>query len=111
MDRLWQVLLRSVADEGPISCDDCVVLMDYLSDLLASNYPSKEVLDLAERYLHRCSDCETAVQKALAELAVAQQANRQPLGGRRAEMDGRSRARSRSDGPPSIPRGAPRAAD
>jgi hypothetical protein len=70
MDRLWQVLLRSVSDEAPLSCDDCVVLMDYLSDLLASNYPSKEVLALADRYLQRCPDCQVALQEALAELAI-----------------------------------------
>jgi hypothetical protein len=71
MDRLWQVLLRAVEDEGPLKCEDCLVLMDYLSDLLAGGYPSKEVLALADRYLQRCPDCQTTLQEALAELAIA----------------------------------------
>lgn len=32
MDQLWQVLLRAAEDEGePLSCEDCVVLLDYLA--------------------------------------------------------------------------------
>jgi hypothetical protein len=73
MDRLWQVLLRSVENEGRLSCDDCMVLMDYLSDLLAGGFPTEEVLAVADRYLQRCTDCQTALQDILAELTMAQQ--------------------------------------
>jgi hypothetical protein len=75
MDRLWQILLRSVEDDGPLSCDDCLVLLDYLSDLLASNYPSRELLALADRYLQRCPNCQLVLQQALDELAAL---DRQP---------------------------------
>ena len=71
MDGLWQILLRSVEGDEQLSCDDCLVLMDYLTDLLASDYPSKEVLALADRYLQRCPNCEPELEHALDELAVA----------------------------------------
>jgi hypothetical protein len=73
MDCLWQVLLRSVENKERLSCDDCLVLMDYLSDLLAGGYPTMELLALADRYLQRCPDCQTELQEILAELAMAQQ--------------------------------------
>jgi hypothetical protein len=72
MDRLWQVLLRAVED-GPLSCEDCIVLMDQITDLLASGYPLDDLLSVANRYLQRCPDCQTALQEALTELAMTHQ--------------------------------------
>jgi hypothetical protein len=72
MDHLWQVLLRAADDSGPLSCEDCVVLLDYMADLLTSGYPQKEILALAERYLRRCPDCRTELRAALDDLALLQ---------------------------------------
>ena len=59
MQPLWQVLLRvAQSDDEPLSCDECYVLMDYLSDLLADDINSEQVLSLADRYLARCPNCD-----------------------------------------------------
>jgi hypothetical protein len=59
MQPLWQVLLRvAQSDDEPLSCDECYVLMDYLSDLLADDVNSEQVLSLADRYLARCPNCD-----------------------------------------------------
>ena len=57
---LWQVLVHvAQSDDEPLSCDECFVLVDYLSDLLADGLNSEHVLTLADRYLSRCPNCET----------------------------------------------------
>jgi hypothetical protein len=68
MTGLWQVLLRAVEDDGPLSCDECFVLLDQLSDMLASGYPRQEVLAIADRYLHRCPDCQADLARTIEEL-------------------------------------------
>jgi hypothetical protein len=56
MEQLWQALLHATDDgDEPLTCDDCLMLTDFFSDLLAEGYPKAEVLPLAERYLSRCS--------------------------------------------------------
>lgn len=56
---LWQVLLHvAQSDDELLSCDECFVLMDYLSDLLTDGANSEHVLALADRYLSRCPNCE-----------------------------------------------------
>lgn len=56
---LWQVLVRAAQnDDESLSCDECFVLMDYLSDLLADDIDSEHVLTLADRYLSRCPNCQ-----------------------------------------------------
>jgi hypothetical protein len=53
--QLWQVLLEAKqAEDEPLSCEDCYILMDFFGDLLSGGYPSEEVLPLADRYLRRC---------------------------------------------------------
>lgn len=59
MEKLWQVLARAAGEpEGSLSCDDCVIVMDTLAELLADGLPPKEVLAVAEKYLRRCPDCQ-----------------------------------------------------
>jgi hypothetical protein len=72
MDRLWQVLLRVAAEESEeLSCEDCFILLDYLSDLLAGGFPPREVLPLAQNYLKRCPDCQQEFRQALMEFVLA----------------------------------------
>jgi len=71
MQYLWKVLLQaneSGADH--LSCDDYFVLMDYLSDLLASGYSPQTVLPLAEKYLEHCPNCHDDYVQDLEELLL-----------------------------------------
>lgn len=71
MESLWQVLLHASANQqDPLSCDECFVLMDYLSDLLSNGHPPDQVLPLAEKYLERCPACPEKHQQAMAELVL-----------------------------------------
>ncbi len=71
MEYLWQVLLRAVEPgDTPLSCEECFVLFDYLSDLLASGYDAADVLSLAEPYLRRCPDCHQELQREVADLVL-----------------------------------------
>lgn len=70
VDKLWQVLARAAeTPDAPLTCDDCVVVLDTLADLLADGLPPREVLAVAEKYLQRCPDCHE-YQQALAEFAL-----------------------------------------
>jgi hypothetical protein len=72
MEYLWQVLLHAIEPDRPtLSCEECFVLLDYLSDLLASGYKPKEVLSLAEPYLRRCPSCRQEVQQEMMDLVLA----------------------------------------
>jgi hypothetical protein len=69
MQHLWQVLLQATESRADrLSCDECFLLIDYLSDLLASGYSPRSVLPLAERYLDQCPDCDDEYVKDLEEL-------------------------------------------
>jgi hypothetical protein len=69
VDKLWQVLARAAEKpDAPLTCEDCVVVMDTLADLLSDGLPPEEVLAIAEKYLWRCPDC-LEYQRALAEFA------------------------------------------
>lgn len=70
VDKLWQVLARAAQEpDAPLTCDDCVVVMDTLADLLADGLRPEEVLSVADKYLRRCPDCHE-YQQALAEFAL-----------------------------------------
>lgn len=72
MDKLWQILARAAEEpDAPLACDDCVVVMDTLADLLADGLRPAEVLAVAGKYLWRCPDCQE-YQQALAEFALVQ---------------------------------------
>jgi hypothetical protein len=70
VDKLWQVLARAAEQpDAPMTCDDCVVVMDTLADLLSDGIPPEEVLAVAEKYLWRCPDC-FEYKEALAEFSL-----------------------------------------
>ena len=71
MQHLWKVLLlASEPGADQLSCEDCFVLMDYLSDMLASGYSPRTVLPLAERYLEHCPNCHDEYVHELEELLL-----------------------------------------
>jgi hypothetical protein len=71
MQHLWQVLLHaSETGADPLSCEDCFVLMDYLSDLLAGGYSPRTVLPLAEKYLEHCPNCHDEFIQDMEELLL-----------------------------------------
>ena len=70
VDKVWQVLARAAQDpDAPLTCEDCVVVMDTLADLLTDGLPPEEVLVVADKYLRRCPNCHE-YQQALTELAL-----------------------------------------
>jgi hypothetical protein len=84
MTRLWQALLHAVEEEDdPLSCDECFVMLDYLSDMLASGYPRNQVLAIADKYLRRCPDCHEELVREVEELIPvpmeATSARKQPV--------------------------------
>jgi hypothetical protein len=71
MEDLWKVLLQATANgTSSLSCDECFVLMDHLSDLLAGGYSLQAVLPLAEKYLERCPNCQDEYVQDLQELLL-----------------------------------------
>ena len=71
MQHLWRVLLQATESRADhLSCDDCFVLMDYLSDLLAGGYAPRTVLPLAEKYLEHCPTCHDEYVQDLEELLL-----------------------------------------
>jgi hypothetical protein len=77
MEYLWQVLLHAIEpDPAPLSCEECFVLLDYLSDLLASGYKATEVLSLAEPYLRRCPNCRQELRQDVMDLVQVRSEDR-----------------------------------
>jgi hypothetical protein len=72
MDGLWRVLLRAAVGDESLSCEDCFILMDHLSELLAEGQSPEQVLPLVEKYLPRCSKCERELQQSMADLLLVQ---------------------------------------
>ena len=68
MESLWQILLRATASDQPLSCDDCFVFLDYLSDLLAEGLAPRAILPLAEKVKQRCPSCQEEYQRDMLEL-------------------------------------------
>ena len=68
MESLWQILLRATASEEPLSCDDCFVFLDYLSDLLAEGMDPPTVLPIAQKVVQRCPSCQEEYQHDMVEL-------------------------------------------
>lgn len=75
---LWQVLLRASVEESPLSCEDCYVLIDYLSDLLCEGYSPGVVFPLAEKVLKRCPNCDEEHRKEIHELLLLPAAGLEP---------------------------------
>jgi hypothetical protein len=65
----WQVLLHAaqVEDGEILSCEECVILLDYLSELLAGGVPPDEVRPVAHRHLAHCPACTRELEEALLE--------------------------------------------
>jgi len=68
MESLWQILLRATAREEPLSCDDCFVFLDYLSDLLAEGMDPRAILPIAQKVMQRCPSCQEEYQHDMLEL-------------------------------------------
>jgi hypothetical protein len=75
MRRLWQVLLHMAegAKGESLSCEECFMLLDCVSDLLADGYAVDEVMPLADKYLQRCPQCQQEYLQDLYELIAGQQ--------------------------------------
>jgi len=82
MRRLWQVLLHMAegATGETLSCEECFMLLDCVSDLLADGYAVAEVMPLAGKYLSRCPQCQ---QEYLEELTEFISGRQEPLPGDR----------------------------
>jgi hypothetical protein len=78
MKDLWQVLLHmSEGAKGELlSCEECFMFLDCLSDLLADGYPVKEIMPLAGKYMNRCPECEQEHLHALIEFYTGREAER-----------------------------------
>jgi hypothetical protein len=68
MESLWQILLRTTASDEPLSCDDCFVFMDYLSDLLAEGLDPRAILPIAQKVMQRCPSCQEEYVQDMVEL-------------------------------------------
>ena len=68
MESLWQILLRATASDEPLSCDDCFVFLDYLSDLLAEGMDPRAIMPIAQKALQRCPSCKEEYQHDMIEL-------------------------------------------
>ena len=68
MESLWQISLRATASDQPLSCDDCFVFLDYLSDLLAEGLDPRAILPIAKKVTQRCPSCREEYQHDMGEL-------------------------------------------
>ncbi len=68
MESLWQILLRATASQAPLSCDDCFVVLDYLSDLLAEGLDPRAILSTAQKVMQRCPSCREEYMHDMVEL-------------------------------------------
>ncbi|HSJ52557.1 MAG TPA: hypothetical protein VLC52_02325 [Anaerolineae bacterium] len=71
MESLWQILLRATASKEPLSCDDCFVFLDYLSELLAEGMDPRAILPIAQKVMQRCPSCQEEYQHDMIELLAA----------------------------------------
>jgi hypothetical protein len=68
MESLWQILLRATGSKEPLSCDECFVFLDYLSDLLAEGLDPRTVLPIAQKVMQRCPSCQEEYLHDMVEL-------------------------------------------
>ena len=73
---LWQLLIDTVSSDSiPLTCDECVAVMEYLAELGASGLNEGSLLAAAERHLAACSDCFPDFVQHLEKLELAKESD------------------------------------
>lgn len=65
----WQILLKTqVPTDAPLTCDECIAILDYLADQAAQGADLEIVRQAMQKHLARCPDCHEQYDEWLREL-------------------------------------------
>lgn len=65
----WRILLKTQAPtDTPLTCDECIAILDYLADQAARGADLERLRQAVRRYLARCPDCRKQYMEWLREL-------------------------------------------
>jgi hypothetical protein len=66
---LWRILLKAQAQpEAPLTCDECIAVLDYLADQAIRGVNLDSLRQAVHKHLSRCPDCRAEYLKWLREL-------------------------------------------
>ena len=66
---LWRILLKTRAPtDAPLTCQECIAILDYLADQAAQGADLESVRQAVQKHLARCPDCREQYDKWLREL-------------------------------------------
>ncbi len=65
----WRILLKTQAPtDTPLTCDECIAILDYLADQAARGADLESLRQAVRRHLARCPDCRKQYVEWLREL-------------------------------------------
>jgi hypothetical protein len=66
---LWRILLKTQAQpDVPLTCEDCIAILDYLADQAARRADLDSLKQVVQKHLGRCPDCHKQDREWLREL-------------------------------------------
>jgi hypothetical protein len=66
---LWRILLKTQAQpDAPLTCEDCIAILDYLADQAARGADLDRLRQAVQKHLGRCPDCYEQYREWLKEL-------------------------------------------
>jgi hypothetical protein len=65
----WRILLKTHAQpDAPLTCKECIAILDYLADQAARGANLENLWQVAQKHLVRCPDCYEQYREWLREL-------------------------------------------
>ncbi len=65
----WRILLKTQAPtDAPLTCDECIAILDYLADQAARGADLERLRQAVRKRLARCPDCREQYGEWLREL-------------------------------------------
>jgi hypothetical protein len=66
---LWRVLLKTQTQpDTPLTCEDCIAILDYLADQAARGADLDSLRQAVQKHLGRCPDCHEQYRAWLRKL-------------------------------------------
>ena len=65
----WRILLKTqTPTDTPLTCDECIAILDYLADQAARGANLEQLRQAVQKHLARCPDCRERYVEWLREL-------------------------------------------